>query len=293
MQVISQTLRDAIDGGKPQRVLLEFANDGQPVSFSNEDISVSAGLRLAEVFSGSEDLAIGQTPSAQISFTLLNDHGQLANFGFGEFTAYLGARIDSGTPPAGAKTKTFLEGGVNRLYEFSPLGVFTAEKPRVIKRSMIEVTAEDRMTLLDEEWPDDLTVTYPITALELLTAICEYLEVPMEAATAEGFLNSDLVLTKKPKQFKNATLREVVGRIAEAACSVARFNRAGELELAWYTQTAKTFDEHDYSEFTPAWFEAGAIDGLHVRNEDATNETVIGTSENPYLIQNNPFLKPT
>lgn len=285
MYAISTALRNAIDAGKPQRILLEFPNN---VTFSNEDVAITDGVTYTEMFTSEDDICIGSCPSASIEFSLLNDEGQLANFTFGQFKAWLGARIDSGTTTG--KTKTFTEGGVSRTYEFAPLGVFTAERPDVIKKAKVAVTANDRMVLFDKTMPSatDLSVTYPTTTGSLLSAMCTYLGVTLATQT---FTNSDLAIASEPSQFKNATMREVLSWIAEAACAIARFNRDGNIEIVWYSTVQKTFSESGYSEFTPAWFQTEAITGTHIRNGNSNATLDLGTATNVYVIQDNPFLR--
>ena len=296
MQTFSTTLAAAIAAGNPQRVLFEFTHDpdgtayNPTVCFSNEDILITDGVRLREEFNPDTDLSIGQCPSAEISFEMLNNVGQIAGFEFGTFTAWLGARIDSGTPASGAKTKTFTENGVSRLYEFSPLGTFIAQRPDVVMQKTISVDANDQMTLFDVDMPSntDLNITFPITLYNLTSAMCSYVGVTLKPSS---WLNSDISVAKRPDGFDSATMREVLKWVAEAACSIARFARDGELEFKWWGSSVKTYDENNYSEFSATWYETEAIDGLHIRNADSTTEFTVGTDDNPYLIQDNPFLK--
>lgn len=292
MYQLSQTLSAAIAAGNPQRVLLEFTAkpDGTAYSpsvvFSNEDISIETGLRLSCGFVSSTNLTIGECPSAEIQFTMLNDNGQLANFEFGTFNAYLGAKITSGSPASGAKTKTFSDG----LYEFAPLGTFVAPRPDVVMKYMIDVDANDQMTLFDVDMPSAsaLGVTYPTTLAELFKKMCAYVGV---GYVSDSFLNADLTIDAEPEQLEESTMREVMQWIAEAACSNARFTRDGLLELAWFNMVQKTYAEGNYKQMTSAWYETAAIDGLHIRNADSTEEYVYGAGTNAYMIQDNPFLR--
>lgn len=296
MYQFSTTLKKAIAAKAKQRVLLEFykkpngAAYDPAVQFSNEDILISDGIRLNVEFNSETDLAIGLCPSAEIQFTMLNDHGQLEDFDFGKFRAYLGAAIAEGTPSSSAKTKTFTEDGVDVLYEFAPLGTFIAQKPDIVKVAMIDVDANDQMVLFDEDMPSEeaFGVTYPATLATIANALCSRVGVTLR--TTE-FLNSSLTVAEKPSKFDNATMREVLGWIAEAACSNARFTRTGYLEFAWFSSVNKTYDEHGYTDFTPTWYETRVIDGLHIRNADSTAEFVVGSGTNAYMIQDNPFLR--
>ena len=233
MQTVSTALRNAIDAGNPQRVLLDF--NGQ--TFSNEDISLTAGVELTEEFNSEKNLAIGLTPSRMISFTMLNDTNQLANFGFGWFTAYLGARIDSGTPTE--RMETFTEKGQTVTDAFSKLGVFYAERPDVIAKKTISVTAYDQMILLDKDMPTSasLSISYPTTIGTIFSKICQGMGITGQSGS---FLNDGLEVAEEPDAFKQATVRKVIGWIAECACSNALFNREGTLEFSWFSSTGKS-----------------------------------------------------
>lgn len=288
MYTVSQTLQTAIANGTPQRVLLEFIDAN--VSFSNEDIVVSTGVELSEMFNSETDLTIGKCPSAEIRFDMLNDNGQLEDFQFGKFKAWLGARIDNGTPANSAKIKTFSGGLYPGLYEFTPLGVFIADRPAVVKKKILSITANDQMQLFDVDMPTAtaMSLTYPTTLSTLFTKMCNYVGVQYKSAT---FMNSTLTVSSQPEDFEDATMREVLGWIAEAACSIARFDRDGLLEMAWFSTVNSVYDEHNYTDFSPSWYATKAIDGLHVRNANSEAETVLGQSTNNYLIQDNPFLR--
>ena len=288
MYTASQTLSTAISSGTPQRVLIEFVDAN--IAFSNEDIVVSTGVELDELFNSETDLTVGKCPSAEIRFDMLNDNGQLNEFQFGKFKAWLGARIDVGTPENNAKTKTFTGTAYDGLYEFTPLGIFIADRPNVVKKKILSITANDQMQLFDVDMPSSsqLGVTYPITLSNLFKKMCTHVGVQYKSAS---FLNSGLVVSSEPEDFSDATMREVLGWIAEASCSICRFDRDGRLEMAWFTTTNSMYDEHNYTEFSPSWYETKAIDGLHVRNANSEAETVVGQSTNNYLIQDNPFLR--
>ena len=285
MYAVSTALRNAIDAGNPQRILLDF---GGTSVFSNEEIAITDGVNFTEMFTTGDDLTIGCCPSAELSFSLLNDTGMFDDFQFGQFTAYLGARIDSGTPTE--MTKTFTEDGTTKTYAFAPLGTFVADRPDIVKKKKLAIVANDRMTLFDTPMPDKtaLNITYPITLGNLLSAMCTYLSVTPKSST---FTNSTMSVASEPKQFGNATMREVLGWIAEAACAIARFDRNGQLEIRWYSTVNKTFAESSYSEFTPAWFATDAITGTHIRNGNSNATLDLGTDTNVYIIQDNPFLR--
>ena len=297
MITLSETLAAALAADKPQRVLLEFLDENGDVledgTFSNEEIVMSRGVHITAPFNGDKELTVGLCPSSQITFALLNDVRQLSDFTFGECKAWLGARIDSGTPTM--KTKTFTENGQTVTYEFAPLGIFKVDRPDIVQKDIIDITANDRMTRFDKEMPSDGELgisqsAYPITLLTMLQAMCSNVGVTLKN---NSFLNSDLQISGRPQAFASKTMREVLKWIAEAAGSIARFTRSGELEMAWFAATpVATYDEHHYKDFTPCWYEVAQIDGLKVRNTGETQESKYGTDpENPYIIAGNPFLR--
>lgn len=293
---LSETLAAALAADAPQRVLLEFHDENNAViAFSNEEIVMSRGVQLTAPFNAEKELTIGLCPSMQIRFSLLNDVRQLENFTFGECHAWIGARIDSGTPGLGAKTETFTENGKTALYEFAPLGIFIVERPDIVQRDIIDITANDRMSLFDDDMPDPETigVTFPTTLGVLADKIC--LAVGVTLATP-NFLNYDLAVNSKPSQIESRTMRDVLKWIAEAAGSIARINRNGEMEIAWFNTTGVVYTETDYKDVTPCWYETAPIDGLKVRNGSDTKESVYDAdpqteSENYYVITGNPFLR--
>ena len=313
MYVLSSTLQAAIDAGNPQRVLIDFfaKPDGEwytneqgvveRKSFSNEDILMTDGIRLTSEFNSETDLTIGLCPSAQIRFSMLNDQGQLEDFEFGYFRAYIGACMEPTIWSRNSYVKEFIEDGETVYYEFAPLGVFFANRPDIVRKKIIEVDANDLMILFDKELPEGM-ITYNnnTTLYTIANAICGIVNPTSPASVTlktNTWMNSDIKVPSEPEQFKGATMREIIGWIAETACANAMFNREGQLEFKWFNTVNRTYDEHDYSEFTTAWYETKAIDSLHIRNADSTAENTFypaeseETNDNAYMIQDNPFLR--
>ena len=296
MQTISETLRTALDAGNPQRCLLVFEDDSgnETEEFTNEDIVVTDGIKLTALYNSERELTIGLCPSAQIRFTMLNDNRQLSQFEFGTFRAYLGARIDTGTPLLGAVTRTYTEDRAARLYEFSPLGVFITERPDIVDKNVIEVSANDRMTLFDRE-----LTTQERTALAAATTLSAFAVTLCQAFGVElvstNFLNNDLAVSVSAATMNGRTGRDVLRWVAEAAGSVALFNRDGELEIRWFNPTEMEVDEHGYSELATSWYQTQTVDSLKVRNRGETAETTKtvtpNVANNPYVISGNPFLR--
>ena len=86
-------------------------------------------------------------------------------------------------------------------------------------------------------------------------------------------------------------MRDVIGWIAEAAGSNARFDRDGYLVMDWlHTNTGQVYAETDYSEFQPYWYQTPRVDKLYNRRTADGDEKIRGNGSEGYLIQDNPLL---
>lgn len=190
------------------------------------------------------------------------------------------------------------QNNIKETYEFVPLGVFEAERPNVPDRIKVDLTCYDRMTLFDKDMPSATTlgITYPVTLASLLTAMCTHVGVPiadsMYTNSTLTFINSTATVTTEPKEFATATMRDVIGWIAEAAGSNARFNRDGKLELAWIRSTSQSFGEGMYSDYQPYWYTTPTVNKLYNRTTSDGNDVTksSGTGDVGYLIQDNPLM---
>lgn len=298
MVQVSNAFLTALHNGAPQRWVFVWENG---TILTNEDISVEDSVTYDETFCSETDLTVGLTPSAHLSFVMLNGEYQWVDFTFGAFTAYLGVMVTSvandsqrtNHPVINLTGTTLTVSGNGRLetYELCSFGRFHAERPDVVRKVLINVDAYDNMILFDRDMPSatELNITYPISAGNLLQAMCDYLQVPLESTT---FTNSTVTLTAEPKSFKTASMRDVVGWIAELACATAKFNRSGQMKMAWLTPVNASYNEHGYTEFQRTEYLITPVNKLSVRNADQTVETVIegATTDSPYMIQDNPFL---
>ena len=89
----SNAFHTAVKNDEPQKALFIFSD----AVFTNDDIDVETGLDFSDYFNLKEDLSIGQTPSNELTFHLINRNKQLNDYGFGDFLATIGVRISSST----------------------------------------------------------------------------------------------------------------------------------------------------------------------------------------------------
>lgn len=181
------------------------------------------------------------------------------------------------------------EAGKRQRYEFVPLGVFTADRPNVPNQIRIEMTCYDRMQKFEKDMPSasELKITYPTTIGTLFEKMCTYVGVPYVTKT---FINSDAQIDEEPDDFESATMRTVMGWIAEAAASNLKFDRDGNLKFDWIRSTNQSYTESDYASFEPYWYETKKVDKLYNRDTTTGEDKTTGTGSNGYLIQNNPLL---
>lgn len=182
------------------------------------------------------------------------------------------------------------ENGARTQYEFVPLGCFTAERPKVPDVIQIDMNCNDYMLKFDQDMPTDsaLGVSYPITLGNLLKKLCDYVGVDCKSTT---FTNSTARVSTRPDDFDNATMRDVVKWIAEAAGSNARFDRDGKLEMAWLRTTSQSYEATNYSDFSPTWYETKKVTKLYNRSTQEGTDHTYGSGSEGYLIQDNPLLK--
>lgn len=166
-----------------------------------------------------------------------------------------------------AITHTWSEkSGYRQVFEYCRLGVFTAERPAKLMDATVSLNANDRMVKFEEKLGSDLTIpTEGITFKNLVLAIC--IAAGVTFATSD-FPNSGL-LYKKPKSgFNNATHREIIGYVAEAAGRIARMTRDGKLEFVWLNTTTLRVTPDKYSEAAIYSHSVKAIDKTAIYSDD-------------------------
>ena len=193
-----------------------------------------------------------------------------------------------GIAKTGQYVTEWYSNGRTEKYEYVKLGEFIAQRPAIVHRRIIDLEAEDYMQLFADKMAKDITFSYPTTLSGLVSQMCNILGVEW---VKTDFINSSISVSEEPDDFEEATLQEILAWVAQAGCCYAKFNRDGKLEMRWFNQTDKTFGETDYSDFTPYSYQVEKVDKLYVRNSNSTAERTVGSGDNAYLLQNNPFLR--
>lgn len=125
-----------------------------------------------------------------------------------EFRLESGAKLEDGT------------------YEYAPIGYFTVQKPDG-DLDIQTFKAFDRMQKLERPYSSSLTE--PTTTDKILVEICEICRVTLATP-----IPTPIEVAKIPQGY---TCREVLGYIAGLHAKFACFDRFGELNLRWYSET--------------------------------------------------------
>lgn len=180
-----------------------------------------------------------------------------------------------------------LTGSYDR-FEFVKLGTFVVDTPKKRKTNLIAISASDRMSMFDvviDEFLDGLA--YPTTLGDIFHRLCAYIGIP---AATQSFINSGRIYPEPPMQTEGVTGREILGWIAEAACSIARMTRDGEVELAWFSPVSVNLAPNQYFALDVAEYDVPKIETLKVASSQLDVGVVIGDGWNAYQIVDNPFL---
>ena len=206
-----------------------------------------------------------------------------------DFLAYkLGQWSGRGISYQGKMAYEFASGGVDK-YEYVPLGTFYFNTPEQRRVANISCEALDGMQLfnvdVDDWWA---ALKWPLTRGQLLQSLCTYVGVTLNTATFPGSTKS---IASAPMAGNGLVGKDVLGWIAEAACSYARMSRDGGLELVWFaTQNVKLTQNQHFGD-SPAEYETPAVEALHVMvaNTDLGVMLPENGSGNEYQVLDNPL----
>lgn len=206
-----------------------------------------------------------------------------------DFLAYkLGQWSGRGISYQGKMAYEFASDGVDK-YEYVPLGTFYFDTPEQRRVANISCEALDGMQLfnvdVDDWWA---ALKWPLTRGQLLQSLCTYVGVTLKTVTFPGSTES---IVSAPMAGNGLVGKDVLGWIAETACSYARMSRDGGLELVWFaTQNVKLTQNQHFGD-SPAEYETPAVQALHVQvaNTDLGVMLPENGSGNEYQVLDNPF----
>ena len=206
-----------------------------------------------------------------------------------DFLAYkLGQWSGRGISYQGKMAYEFTSGGVDK-YEYVPLGTFYFSTPEQRRVANISCEALDGMQKfnvdVDDWWA---SLQWPLTRGQLLQSLCTYVGVTLKTATFPGSTES---IASAPMAGNGFVGKDVLGWIAETACSYARMSRDGGLELVWFTTQSVKLTQNQHFGDSPAEYETPDVEALHVQvaNTDLGVMLPENGSGNEYQVLDNPL----
>ena len=293
---------DAIKAGNPTHVRITFL--GQNIVLTDEDIEISTGLVISDIFNDETDLVFGKAVCKQLTTSIVNSSRLDGLIWTSEFTLEMGVEINGTT-------------------NWVTVGYFSGEKPNnVTTVQTIEFTAYDRMILFDQLADNYVsTITYPATIQNIYDGLCAF--VGVENVSGDELPNiMSRSYASAPVEMEGYTCRDILSWIAEACGCYATITEAGKVRMSWFESTSHavtgdeefdvesadvnsgmTWDEAD----TYTWDEidnltwneiAGyqeeyAIDRIVVRQIETEIDVIYPsglTEGNTYMIVDNPFM---
>ena len=206
-----------------------------------------------------------------------------------DFLAYkLGQWSGRGISYQGKMAYEFTSDSVDK-YEYVSLGTFFFDTPEQRRVANISCEALDGMQRfnvdVDDWWA---ALKWPLTRGQLLQSLCAHVGVTLETTTFPGSTTS---IASAPMAGNGFVGKDVLGWIAETACSYARMSRDGGLELVWFsTQNVKLTQNQHFGD-SPAEYETPAVEALHVMvaNTDLGVMLPENGSGNEYQVLDNPL----
>ena len=175
-------------------------------------------------------------------------------------------------------------------YDYVPMGVYLAEKPRsTVGDTVVIQDAYDQMKLFDVDASDFLSsLKYPKTLSQIYVALCNYVGVSYVSST---FTYSTTSYPSSPFSDNSCTLRDILWWIAERARRVAHFNRIGSLDLMPIGTVQETLTASDIGQdgYSIAEYITPAVTGVLLKGTNGSSVS-FGTLETPYVISSNPFV---
>lgn len=296
-------LWDAIKAGNQTHVKVEFPVQG--VTLTDEDINLSQGVSIEDIFNAETNLAPGCAVMKQVNIGVLGSSKTVDLDWTEEFTLSFGVEVSGVT-------------------YWTAVGKYQGERPEdVMVADAFMFTAYDRMKWFDISADNLLaSIGYPQTVGNLYNKVCTSVGI---TGTIQTGLNPTMLtrqFTSAPFEGNGYTCRDLLSWIAEACGVYARINADGECVLTWFTDNtshtvepnqefhvehAELFNGYIWQDFDQLyWYEADKltwamacgyqeaynIDYIQVsqynNDADAIYPGVIGT--NAYMVVGNPFL---
>ena len=227
MKSTSATFKQIMASGNARKYLCKIdltLTDDTVLHLTEEDVWGDS-LSIETASSGTSSFDIGTAVIGQCKFALNNFDERFNQYDFFNASAVVWVGLDGD-----------LDNNDNQIYY--RMGFFTVDEPSY-------AGALIQLVLLDNMWKFDVplsnvTLTYPITALNAILAICTYCGVQLDQTSQ--FHGYDFSIAQAPEQDMNC--REFIQYVAMIGCNFCVITPEGKLKLRWY-DTASIPSESD------------------------------------------------
>ena len=249
--------------------------DYTQLTLTEQDIW-SDSFSISTASSGTSSFDIGTAVIGKCTFTINNIEGDFDNYDFFNATAtvWVGLEGDVNGNPA---TQTYYR-----------MGFYTVDEPQ-------KANGLISLELLDNMWKFDVpfsgvTLNYPVTARNAVSAICSYCGVNLNTQSFHGY---NFSIASAPENVENMNCREMLQYIAMLGCNFCCINDNGTLDIKWYDvdATAAETDVFELNKSTSFGTDEIEITGVKFVIDDTAH--TIGTSgyvlelENPLVTADN------
>ena len=217
-----------MDGRAPLvRAILRLADD-TTVQVGGDRIMVG-GLSVTGATSPASDFSIGSAIVGTATVTLANYDGwlDLLDLEGATLLAYAGAEVAGGT-------------------EWALLGTYDVDAPTT-RGMTYPLQCRDWMGRFEVAY-SEVTTAYPATLATIVSDICSHVGITLATPT---FTNSTHVVQARPTD--ELSCIDMLGFVAQLACSYARMTPDGRLSLGWYDPDAFGGSE--------SWLDGGTFSG--------------------------------
>ena len=267
-------------------------------NFTFTEANTTGGVTYSRDFNPDSNLRFGGTAMAKIEFTVLdwNDdiffHRVVYPLVFNDGETYL--TLADGTK-VGLYQRSESVSIIGEEFQFiltddngvsTNMGYFTVETVERVDSTKVKVTAYDRMRLLSASADAWLaSVSFPRSTNSLLSSLATNLGLTVFSTSG---LNTSYSI---PKGFSatGVTYRDVLSWLCEARGQFAYITPNGNLQLAYYSNTATTFSSSNTMGTNVAEYNINPYQALQIRASDSDLGVTVGANEPKYVITGNPL----
>ena len=209
--------KSLLDGNRNYQEYVDITLlDGTELNLRNKDLW-GGGITIDDSVSSESSFDIGSVIINQCTITINNIYEEFSDYDFNnaEVVVHIGLILGE-------------ENGQEKIEKLRK-GTFYVDEAKY-NGSIITLNCLDGMSKFDKSY-EESSLVYPSSLSEIVADACYVCGVVLNTAS---FPNMDYVVSEKPDNV--TTFREVLRNCAQIACSFARFDVWGRLELKWFNQ---------------------------------------------------------